>query len=565
MELPSQDDVTLSDVIRLALPFGTVVSTGPAQTDRTIGWIVTLAAWEGLAEQMQPRDVAILPRSLQERTSPADLVERMAELAEMPAAALIAFKDVDAAAKRAAIELDIPLLVLPENTELRYVQRVTTSLLLDRQAQTTERGMELYHRLSEMSLEGQGLEAMAELMSTLTGKIVSVQDKRLDFRAFAVPANVEVDVEKVRDVLAQRDNLPAVLRNRKAAAKARQSHWQQLLPVGNVGRLVAPIVSGDRARGYVSVVGPAAELDLLDSLTVEQGAAACALEMAKAKAVSEAEKALRGDFLEGLLAGTLPQQEIERLEGRLDHDTQQEHVILAFAWENENGGEGEGEEEEAGEDGPEPDLDLERLEAAITWLLSSHKRPALVHKYADDHVIVFQALRDAQDLSSAHELDRRLREHVQAEFEGARLMSGLSGPAGALPEWPAVHQEAVRAMQLGQRLHLNHLVEFNSLGIYQLLSQIEHVGTVQQFAQEIIGPLAEYDRRHRGSLVETIDAYFNHHANVSQTAESLFIHRNTLLYRLERIQELTGQDINQADMRLALQLALKLWQLRPDT
>jgi purine catabolism regulator len=180
-------------------------------------------------------------------------------------------------------------------------------------------------------------------------------------------------------------------------------------------------------------------------------------------------------------------------------------------------------------------------------------------------VIVFQVLRDEEDLSSAHELDRRLREHVQAEFEGARLVSGLSGPANTLTEWPAVHQQAVRAMQLGQRLHFNHLVEFNSLGIYQLLSQLEHLPEVANFAEQIIGPLAEYDRQHRGSLVKTIDAYFNHHANVSQTAESLFIHRNTLLYRLERIQELTGQDINQADMRLALQLALKLWQLRLDT
>jgi PucR family transcriptional regulator, purine catabolism regulatory protein len=120
-------------------------------------------------------------------------------------------------------------------------------------------------------------------------------------------------------------------------------------------------------------------------------------------------------------------------------------------------------------------------------------------------------------------------------------------------------------MDLARRLHANHLVEFNSLGIYQLLSQIEYVDSVQRFAEQIIGPLAEYDRRHRGSLVETIDAYFQHHANVSQTAESLFIHRNTLLYRLERIQELTAQDIDQADMRLALQLALRLWQLRLDT
>jgi DNA-binding PucR family transcriptional regulator len=76
--------------------------------------------------------------------------------------------------------------------------------------------------------------------------------------------------------------------------------------------------------------------------------------------------------------------------------------------------------------------------------------------------------------------------------------------------------------------------------------------------------LIEYDERHNSALVQTIDAYFNHHGNISQTAESLFVHRNTLLYRLERIQELTGHDLNQANMRLGLNLALKLWQLRSD-
>jgi purine catabolism regulator len=108
-------------------------------------------------------------------------------------------------------------------------------------------------------------------------------------------------------------------------------------------------------------------------------------------------------------------------------------------------------------------------------------------------------------------------------------------------------------------------VEFGSLGVYRLLSALEDNPTVQSFAKQVIGPLADYDHQHRGSLVETIDAYFKHHGNISRTADSLYVHRNTLLYRLERIQELTGHDIDQADMRLAMHLALKLWQLRPDT
>jgi PucR family transcriptional regulator, purine catabolism regulatory protein len=553
MDLPAHNnDVTLGDLVRLALPFGTMVSTGPGQMGREISWVVTLVDWSNLAEQVQARDVVLLPPALQEQTADPALIAHLETLAAQHAAALVIFNDVSARVKKEALRHDFPLLVLPANTALRYVQRVTTSLLLDRQAQTTERGMELYRRLSEMSLEERGLEALASLMTTVTGKVVVIQDKRLDVRAIGIPPDNSLNVDELLPLLKQRDNLPAVLRNRKAAAKTRQSYWQQLLPIENVGRLVAPIISGDRARGYVSVVGPADGLDLLDSLTAEQGAVASGLEMAKAKAVSEAEKALRGDFLEGLLAGTLPRKEIERLESRLDHDTSQPHVIMAFAWAE-----------------PEKAPRLAYLETTLNWLLSSHKRPALLHNFADDHVVVFPVLAPEQDRSEVADIDRRLREHVQVEYgeeyESLRIVSGMSGPATAIHEWPGVHQEALQAMELARRLHANHLVQFNSLGIYQLLSQIEHIESVQRFAQQIIGPLAEYDRRHRGSLVETIDAYFQHHANVSQTAESLFIHRNTLLYRLERIQELTGQDIDQADMRLALQLALKLWRLRLDT
>ena len=100
-------------------------------------------------------------------------------------------------------------------------------------------------------------------------------------------------------------------------------------------------------------------------------------------------------------------------------------------------------------------------------------------------------------------------------------------------------------MKLGERLQLHQLVEYNSLGIFQLLAQLDGNPAVLAFATEIVGPLAAYDRRHRSNLVQTMNAYFAHHGNISQTAESLFIHRNTLLYRLERIQELTEQDLYQ--------------------
>ncbi len=539
------DQVTISDLLRLALPLNTTAMGGAEQARRAVEWVVLLTSWNAIEEQVQLNDLVIVPSELQSNINEPALKQKLALLAEISIAGLLLFNPVTDDIGQQANRLNMPLLVLPKNTSVRDVNRGVAALLVDKQSATSERGMQLYRTLSEMSREDKGLDAMTELVAKLTGKIVVVQDKRMEIRAFAVPKNNQITLEPLREMLQQRDELPPVLRNRKAAAHARQSHWQQFLPIENVGRLISPIISGDRARGYLSVIGPADQLDLLDKLAVEHGAAAYALEMAKAKAISEAKKELRGNFLEGLLAGTMPRKEIERLEGRLDHNTNHPHAVIALKW------------------AAPPALSLRRLETTVHWVLNNHSRPALVHVYGDKHVCVFQQLKHAEDMETAHELGRRIEEQVKTEYPDSVLVAGMSGPAPTLSEWPQVYDEALQAMQLGERLQIKQVVQFSSLGVYQLLVQLEEIPAVRTFADQVIGPLVKYDADHNSSLVKTIDAYFGHHGNISQTAESLFIHRNTLLYRLERIQELTKHDLNQSNMRLALHLSLKLWQLRP--
>ena len=547
MNSPMANKVNIGDVLRLALPLKTAVMAGANHIRRPINWLTLLTSWQNLKGEIEENDLIIIPPFLQEQTNATQFATHIKTLNQHKIAGLLLFQDMPETVIALANQLELPLLVAPANASVRQAHRAITSILVDQQVATNERGMQLYRRLSEMSREEQGLNAMTDVMSKLTGKIILVQDKRLELRAISIPRNNKLNIDELSHTLAQREQLPAVLRNRKAAAKAEQNHWHQLLPVDNVGRLIAPIVSGDRARGYLSVIGIASELDLLDTLTVEHGAAACALEMAKAKAVSEAKKALRGNFLEGLLAGSLPQKEIERLERRLDHDTKQPHAIMVFTL--------------SGQESPS----LRRLETAVNWVLSNHNREALVYIHGKEHICVFQSLKHLEDMDSAHELARRLREQTETEFPKAHLIGGMSGPAAKLTDWPRVYTEAIQAMQLSQRLKFNYVVEFNSLGVYRLLSVLEDIATVRSFIEQVIGPLVKYDHDHRGSLVQTINAYFIHHGNISKTAESLFVHRNTLLYRLERIQELTGQDLNQSDMRLALHLALKLWQLHPET
>jgi len=90
---------------------------------------------------------------------------------------------------------------------------------------------------------------------------------------------------------------------------------------------------------------------------------------------------------------------------------------------------------------------------------------------------------------------------------------------------------------------------------------LEHSPELASFCQETIGALVEYDRTQHTNLVETLAAYFAHNGNLSATAEALFVHRNTLLYRMERIREISGLDLDNPETRLSIQLALRAHRL----
>jgi DNA-binding PucR family transcriptional regulator len=74
----------------------------------------------------------------------------------------------------------------------------------------------------------------------------------------------------------------------------------------------------------------------------------------------------------------------------------------------------------------------------------------------------------------------------------------------------------------------------------------------------LVQPLREHDQMHVVGLTETLAAYLQCNGNVTHTAKMLFLHRSTLIHRLERIKSLTGVDINDAQVRVALQVGLLL-------
>jgi purine catabolism regulator len=119
------------------------------------------------------------------------------------------------------------------------------------------------------------------------------------------------------------------------------------------------------------------------------------------------------------------------------------------------------------------------------------------------------------------------------------------------------HAEARQALLLGRRMHgPGHLTLFGDLGVYRLIFAAEQLPELSDLYAQTLGALLAYDRQNNADLVSTLDAFFAANGSPKEAAERLGVHRNTVLYRLDRIREITGYDLNDAGVRMRLQLAL---------
>jgi purine catabolism regulator len=431
--------------------------------------------------------------------------------------------------------ISLPIIVLPDGASLRDIQQAALELIVNRQSYLVERGARVYQTLARLSVEGSGLDGLARAMFEQTGKTVVVQDKRLRPLAEAIAPGMSHVWPEVLSALSSTNQLPEGLRDRRQAAVG---GWRDQSLPGALMRLVCPIVAKGMARGYLSIVGGAGELDALDQLVVEHGAAACALEMAKVKAVSDAEKRAHGDFVDAMLTGTLPHDELVRWAQRIGYDVNPPHVALVWRWTEASGA-----------------PSLRRLETIVNQSVAQAGVNALARPHGTE-IVVFCAVADAGRPAAALSLAATIHKAAADEYPQHPLYGGVGRAAGELLDWKDSYREASQALSMAVRLNDRQPLYFGDLSVYRLLFQIEDNAELEAFCREALGPLLEYEGG--GDLLETLEAFCERLGNLSQTAEKLFIHRNSLLYRMERISQLAGLDMNNPDTRLAVHLALKV-------
>ena len=190
-----------------------------------------------------------------------------------------------------------------------------------------------------------------------------------------------------------------------------------------------------------------------------------------------------------------------------------------------------------------------------------NKRGTLLLATDPSTLVVLWPVETAGDIESARHFVSELQQQVEqrAGQLGARVRAGIGGFHNGLHGVARSYLEAQQAFEAGRKLHPESIVHGHDEVIPQLVLT-QNPLLAERFVNHTLGRLLDPKVRGRDQLLETLEAYLAK-GSVKEAAGALSLHRHTVLYRLEKLKELLGEDLEVPATRLRLQLALDLRKL----
>ncbi|HEV7679582.1 MAG TPA: helix-turn-helix domain-containing protein [Candidatus Dormibacteraeota bacterium] len=402
-----------------------------------------------------------------------------------------------------------------QTKEVNLLNEQLTAAILDLAHRT-----HVHEELIRVFASGEGDEGIARAIHSLTGLPVLVEDRFGNAIAWAGPVPP--------DLLAGH---PDARRHRELVGRARLSGR----PVRDGQRLVAVAQSRGDVLGAVSLIDPGGTARPEQIVPLELGAVVLAVSLTQGRSLADLQVRLRRELVDDLLGGTDDASAIARAEAQ-GHDLRRPHTVVAVQWS---------------------EVAADPLCHAVERAAAQLEMGGLVAR--TNGAVLLVAQHPDWWHHSAHWDD--LHRSLQGELgpgPGSIGVGSATTPAGLRrSQEQALHALSIRAGSTSP----HGVTTYEDLGIYRILGSAENRSETDAFVREWLGALIDYDNAHRAKLVRTLAEYCESGGNYDVTAAGLRIHRSTLRYRLQRIRDVGGRDINDVDSRFNLHVATKAWRM----
>jgi purine catabolism regulator len=469
------------------------------------------------------------------------LAEVIRGLAQAGVYAVAANDDITDEAINTASECQVGLLALPDDSSLTRLERAVNTLIVNRTAQLTQRAMEIQRQLTRLAAENRDLNSLLQILARATAKPIVVHDDAGVLMAQIYP-NVPRRPGSGRALL---QSLPYGAFQNWLSREAPTSEGAIVTsPLGHTTVLKVE----KRIAGYLSLVDSRESLDEFDRLVMTYGADVCAIELAKSRAIASAVEQARGDWVQMWLSGTSADDDMMTARAAQAGFPSDALCMVAVFRASTDGG---------------TVLPIESLIPLVRDDMARRQINGAVGQYVDVVVALYpiETPTPSARVSRIVDVIEETRAQLASRTPSGLVAAGISRPAVGLTALRESYREAKDAVSIANELgDQGHTTFYGDLKLYQLLLALKdrNLEQMRRFFSETISNLVEHDERKQGDLIRTLEGFFAANGNLAKAAADLDVHRNTLVYRLERISELTGLDLEDPDNRLILHLALKV-------
>lgn len=193
----------------------------------------------------------------------------------------------------------------------------------------------------------------------------------------------------------------------------------------------------------------------------------------------------------------------------------------------------------------------------VHGLLAKNKRKYLYLLRCDSIILLLN--QQGENLEKTKRLADQIREEIKQKLKGLTVSIGIGNTYQEIKDLRKSLKEAEQVLSMLKATNNKDITSFyKSLGVYRLLGKIQDRQELEDFCGESIGSLLEYDKVYKTNLLVTLETFLRENCNSVRAAQALYIHRNTLKYRLQKIEEICGCSLETEENRFHFQLALKV-------
>jgi purine catabolism regulator len=469
---------------------------------------------------------------------------------------------IDAVPPEMVAEADrhrLPLFTIGQEVPWSHLMEPLLARIINAEHWRLKRSLDIHRRFTDLVLDGKGVNEICRTLSELLDSGVAVEDASFHLLAHAGGSNSD---PHRRETIARHGTPPRVLydpqiqRILREVAETRRPMKVPAFPhLGmNRGRIIAPILAANQLLGVISILDHPPDNEELAYMAVEQAALVMALALTHEREVAEVESHVRGEYLDDLVQGTYGDEAAAQRRARhVGYPLPGRHVLMVVDIDDFRGFL---RARQFGEDAIQA-LKREYLRRVAGVIRASYPR-ALLAARSDSVVALLPLGLDTSDPHSRMQsVGLQVREAVVDWRPGFTVSVGFSAPVDAPPGVATAHRE-VRAVldTLARFRRWSQVVAVPELGLTGLLAGVSDDRLVE-FVNRHLGPLVEHDRHRGGNLIPTLKAYLEE-GEQQAAARRLGVHPNTLRYRLDRIREISGAELDDAETRLNVAVALRV-------